>query len=76
MMTTALLPVALVLTVKSTATTRLVTIRCPICGRKHQHGWPYSLDTIGSRVAHCHRPHVPTGAPGGYFIPTPTEETP
>jgi len=68
------LPVALVLTVKSTATTRLVTIRCPICGRKHQHGWPYSLDTIGSRVAHCVGRHVSTGAPGSYSIPTPTEQ--
>jgi len=62
-----------VLRVKATRTTRLVTIRCPICYRKHQHGWPYSLDTIGSRVAHCVGRNVPTGAPGGYFIPTPTE---
>lgn len=71
-LTIALLPVALVLKVKPTTTTRLVTIRCPICYRKHQHGWPYSLDTIGSRVAHCVGRHVPTGAPGSYFIPTPT----
>jgi len=71
-LTIALLPVALVLTVKPTTTTRLVTIRCPICHRKHQHGWPYSLDTIGSRVAHCVGRHVPPGAPGSYFIPTPT----
>ena len=72
-LTIALLPVALVLKVKPTTTTRLVTIRCPICHRKHQHGWPYSLDTIGSRVAHCVGRHVPPGAPGSYFIPTPTE---
>ena len=72
-LTTELLPVAAVLRVTPTSTTRLVTIRCPICHRKHQHGWPYSLDTIGSRVAHCVGRHVPPGAPGSYFIPTPTE---
>ncbi len=73
-LTIALLPVALVLKVKPTTTTRLVTIRCPICHRKHQHGWPYSLDTIGTRVAHCVGRHVPPGAPGSYSIPTPTEQ--
>jgi len=74
MKTTTALPVALVLKVKPTTTTRLVTIRCPVCHRTHQHGWPYSLDTIGSRVAHCVGRHVPPGAPGSYFIPTPTEQ--
>lgn len=73
-MTVSLLPIALVLKVKPTTTTRLVTIRCPICGHKHQHGWPYSLDSIGSRVAHCVRRNVPPGAPGSYFIPTPAEQ--
>jgi len=75
-MSTDALPVAEVVSVTPTKTTRLVVICCPICGRTHQHGWPFRSATIGSRVAHCHRPHVPTGAPGGYFIPTPTEETP
>jgi len=68
------LPVALVLGVKATRTTRLVTIQCPICYRKHQHGWPYSLDTIGTRVAHCVGRNVPPGSPGSYSIPTPTEQ--
>jgi len=72
-MSTDWLPVALVLRVQPTTTTRLVTVRCPICYRKHQHGWPYGLDTIGSRVPHCVGRNVPTGAPGSYFIPTPTE---
>jgi hypothetical protein len=72
-MSTDWLPVALVLRVQPTTTTRLVTVRCPICGRQHVHGWPYGLDTIGSRVPHCVGRNVPTGAPGSYFIPTPTE---
>jgi len=66
------LPVAEVLTVTSTRTTRLVVIRCPLCGRQHCHGWPYSLDTIGSRVAHCVGRNVPPGSPGSYYVPTPT----
>ncbi len=67
------LPTALVLTVTPTKTTRLVTIRCPICRRKHQHGWPYSLDSIGTRVAHCVGRNVPPGAPTNYSIETPAE---
>jgi len=68
------LPIAPVLTVTPTRTTRLVVVRCPICHRKHTHGWPYTTDTIGARVAHCVTRNVPPGAPGSYFIPTPTEE--
>ncbi len=75
-MTAEVLPVAEVLTVTPTRTTRLVVIRCPICARKHQHGWPYSLDTIGSRVAHCVGRNVPPGSPGSYYVPTPTEAAP
>jgi hypothetical protein len=74
MSTAGVLPLAEVLTVTSTKTTRLVLIRCPICARKHQHGWPYSLDVIGSRVAHCVGRNVPPGSPGSYSIPTPTEQ--
>ncbi len=74
MKTTTALPVALVLNVTPTKTTRLVVIRCPICGRTHQHGWPYTLDTIGTRVAHCVGRNVPPGSPGSYSIPTPTEQ--
>ncbi len=73
-LTIALLPVAVVLKVKPTSTTRLVTIRCPICHRKHTHGWPFALDTIGTRVAHCVGRHVPPGSPGSYYVPTPTEQ--
>lgn len=69
-------PVAAVLTVTPAKTTRLVVIRCPICGRRHCHGWPYSLDTIGSRVAHCVGRNVPPGSPGSYYVPTPTEHGP
>ncbi len=76
MSTADVLPVAEVLTVTPTRTTRLVLIRCPICARKHQHGWPYSLDSIGSRVAHCVRRNVPPGSPGSYYVPTPTEAAP
>jgi len=72
-LTIALLPVAVVLKVKPTSTTRLVTIRCPICHRKHTHGWPFALDTIGTRVAHCVGRHVPPGSPGSYYVLTPTE---
>lgn len=70
------LPVAEVLSITPTKMTRLVVVRCPICRRKHTHGWPYALDTIGSRVAHCVGRHVLPGSPGSYFIPTPGEETP
>jgi len=73
---TTRLPVAGVLTITPTKTTRLVTIRCPICRRKHTHGWPYSTDTIGSRVAHCVGRNVPPGSPGSYYVPTPTEAAP
>ena len=66
------LPEAELLTVTHTASTRLVTILCPICGRRHTHGWPYAAPTIGARAAHCHRPHVPPGAWGSYYIDTPS----
>ncbi len=56
-MTGELLPSALVLTVTPTASTRLVTIRCPFCRRTHTHGWPSEAPDVGTRVAHCHRPN-------------------
>lgn len=64
------LPVAPVLTVTPTKTTRLVRVRCPHCHKVHTHGWPYSQPTIGHRVAHCVR-----GGAGGYLIPTPEAGT-
>lgn len=64
-------PVAEVLTITPTPTTRLVRIRCPHCGKKHTHGWPYTQTVIGHRVAHC----VHGGAVGGYLIPTPEAGT-
>ncbi len=73
-MSTDVLPVAVVLTVTPTPTTRLVLIRCPVCGRKHTHGWPLGVDVIGTRVAHCVGRHVPPGAPTSYHVPTPPEE--
>lgn len=34
--------------------TRDVVVRCPHCGRRHQHGWPYGPDRHpGHRLAHC-----------------------
>jgi len=70
------LPRALVLSVAPTSTTRLVVVACPVCHRKHTHGWPYSTDTIGARVAHCVTRNVLPGAPGSYFIPTPSAPHP
>lgn len=64
---------AQVLSVTTTAMTRLVTIRCPLCGRRHLHGWPYTLATIGVRVRHCVHLHVPPGAPASYRITTPEQ---
>lgn len=34
---------------------RVVTIHCPWCGRKHQHGLPAGFETVGHRVSHCDR---------------------
>ncbi len=68
------LPVAPVLRVTPTRTTRLVVVACPVCHRTHTHGWPYTTDTIGTRVAHCVGRHVPPGAPTSYHVPTPPEE--
>lgn len=60
-------PVVTALRVRSTRATRLVTVRCPHCGRKHGHGVPYSSATR-HRLAHCGR--------GGYVIALPAEVTP
>ncbi len=75
MSTADVLPLAEVLTVSLTHTTRLVVVRCPVCRRKHTHGWPFGVDVIGSRVAHCVGRNVPLGAPGSYYVPTPEEAT-
>lgn len=40
--------------------TRDVTVRCPYCDRLHHHGWPWSNDRPGHRLAHCGR--------GGYVV--------
>lgn len=48
---------------------RLIAVECPLCGRKHVHGWPWVDAIVGHRVAHCHRRD---GAPGGgYIVATP-----
>jgi hypothetical protein len=57
-------PVALAVRVRVTRATRLVTIECPYCGKRHGHGVPYSSATR-HRVAECGR--------GGYVIALPTE---
>jgi hypothetical protein len=62
-------PVAVLLDVTATTTTRLLTVHCPFCHRHHHHGWPYGEQTIGHRVSHC------ASGPGGYTIPTPEEGT-
>ncbi len=51
------------LTVRPTKSTRLLTVLCPFCGKKHGHGWPHdNVDPHpGFRAADCR--------PGGsYFI--------
>ncbi len=54
-------PVARVLRVTPTGTTRLVVVQCPYCGREHTHGWPYGQAEVGARVGHCRGGR-------GYFI--------
>jgi hypothetical protein len=47
-------PVAAVLAIHPTLTTRLVKIRCPYCRRTHLHGWPYGQSGEHEpRVSHC-----------------------
>jgi cytochrome c5 len=43
----------------------IVTVACPLCGRKHTHGIPAGAASgdWGDRVAHCR-----TGDGGGYLI--------
>ena len=53
----AVLPTALVLKVREVRATVLVDVRCPVCGRRHQHGWPLGTADVGLRVSHCHRPN-------------------
>jgi hypothetical protein len=62
--------IAELLSVRRTAATRLVRIRCPFCHEVHTHGWPHGQQTIGHRVAPC------AGGAGGYTIPTPRKEAP
>lgn len=58
-------PTVEALAVKHLEATRLVEIRCPLCGRRHVHGWPYGRQTIGHRISHCLRDR------GGYTIQPP-----
>lgn len=60
-------PIARVLSVRELQDTRIVSVACPYCRRTHQHGWPWEAPDIGHRLAHCDHP-------GGYVIPTPTNE--
>jgi hypothetical protein len=34
---------------------RTVVIDCPLCRKRHRHGWPFGEDAPGWRVAHCAR---------------------
>ena len=63
------IPVVVPESVHPARDTRLVTIRCPWCDRKHTHGWPYGETEIGHRVAHCHNRARSTG----YYIETRNE---
>lgn len=36
-------------------TTRVVTVRCPLCSGKHYHGFPYGESAVGPRQSHCGR---------------------
>jgi len=49
-------PTVLAFKVRRTrAGNRIVTIRCPWCGRKHLHGLPAGESTVGHRASHCTR---------------------
>ena len=50
--TTGATPDALVTDV-SVRKIRVVKVRCPFCGLKHEHGWPIGTAAPGSRVSHC-----------------------
>lgn len=52
-MTGERLPIATVVEVVAYPHTRDVYVSCPFCPRQHRHGWGWSDDSIGSRVAHC-----------------------
>jgi hypothetical protein len=52
-MSTSELPAAEVVEVVAFSHTRDVYVSCPFCHRQHHHGWSWSDDSIGSRVAHC-----------------------
>jgi hypothetical protein len=57
-----------ILSVEADEFTRHVTVRCPLCGKKHLHGVPYESGREPThRVAHCWdnkpRQHI------GYWIP-------
>jgi hypothetical protein len=57
-------PTVVPVIVRETRATRLVTVECPYCGRRHGHGVPYSPATR-HRAAECGR--------GGYVIALPSE---
>ncbi len=44
-----------------------VVVRCPFCGKDHQHGWAGDLEVPQSRVAHC--------GTGSYEIALPPDVT-
>lgn len=47
-------PQAPIISVIPGDSTRLVYIRCPFCGKKHQHGWPYGeANPPGLRISSC-----------------------
>ena len=60
-------PTVTAVDVRRTRVTRVVVIKCPHCGRRHEHGWGYGDDADpGHRLAHCH-------APAGYRITVPKD---
>lgn len=63
------------LTVTPLWDTRLVTVACPFCGRKHTHGWAWSSgdESPGLRTSHCAPYRLPGGRrvvpeSGSYYI--------
>lgn len=48
---------ATVISITPTRLTRVVIVICPLCHRRHMHGWPYDQPDVGSRVADCRLGH-------------------
>ncbi len=66
-------PTVQVLKVVETKWTRCITIKCPHCGRKHVHGWPYGQPDIGHRIGHCLYPRPRPDSQPGYYVALPVD---